>query len=229
VARSAVAKRAKVASGTVATPVVTVQQDAFHEFNASRALELHLRKCEMMGDALKRDMADVETKAFQKRRELDDMIAELGTETDIAVRFWSIEQDPNRTGPAWTMVTTLKVRIAAFRDEMKKEANAHDTGFDFRKRMLAIDIKNANENAADTRDVFGTPIGGHGRGPAFTPSASTHSAAQSISSVSTRTLASVAKAGEIERLYDSDDNDNSDNETPNWDLTESEIGNHDSI
>jgi hypothetical protein len=38
----------------------------------------------MMGDALKCDMADVETKAFQKRRELDDMIAELGMETDIA-------------------------------------------------------------------------------------------------------------------------------------------------
>jgi hypothetical protein len=84
VARSAVAKRAKVASGTVATPVVTIQQDAFHEFNVSRALELILRKCEMMGDALKCDMSHVETKAFQKRRELDDMIAELGTETDIA-------------------------------------------------------------------------------------------------------------------------------------------------
>jgi hypothetical protein len=64
-------------------------------------------------------------------------------------------------------------------------------------------------------EVFGTPIGGHGHGPAFTPSASTNSGAQSISSVSTCTLASVAKAGEIERLYDSDDNDNTDNETPN--------------
>jgi hypothetical protein len=59
---------------------------------------------EIMQNALTRDIESAEAAMFCHQRRLDGLMDLLKMETEIAMRVWSYDQDPTRTGAAWEQV-----------------------------------------------------------------------------------------------------------------------------
>jgi hypothetical protein len=165
------AKRAKIDVAAVATPAITAQAMAFEQFHLLRKYELHLRKCEVMGAQLSRDTADVESAAYQMQRDLDSMLMEIKMESDIVMRIWSPETDPDHTGKAWSHVNLLKERKELFLVIMAQDAAENKSNLAIRKKMLT--------NLMNMYSNDGTPVGGdtysvnYGGGTPSTPSTGT--------------------------------------------------------